>query len=306
MNIIIIGGTGFIGKELTQLFLDTEHSILLFHRNASEYSKEPNVREILGERKNIEDFREDFIRFKPDVVVDIVPYTAQDIWLFQKTFLGVAKKIVLISSCDVYQAYDIFFKNHTGTIETPLQETSELRSILFPYRHIKMEGYDDMIFNYDKLLVEAIGVNSLFITTILRLPAVFGEGDKQQKLSEYIKPMIDNEHSITLDSNKAKWIWTRSYVKNIAYGIFLSILQKNTANNIYNLGDINLTELEIVEKLKSITDWEGTIEIVNEKEPIYNFLQNIHVDISKAKNELKYEPLVDLDTALFNTVKYYR
>lgn len=305
MKVIIIGGTGFIGKEITNLFSRNEHSILLFHRNKSEFSKKPNIREVLGERKNIGKFQNEFSKFDPDIVIDVIPYTAQDIWSLQKTFSGIAKKIVLLSSGDVYKAYDIFLKNLKGSEKTPLKETSELRNILFPYRSKKMVEYDELMFNYDKILVEKIRGNNLFNTTILRLPAVFGEGDKQQKLSEYINPMIKNSNSIMLDPKKAKWIWTRGYVKNVAHGIYLGAIQETKTDEIYNLGDINLTELEIVEKLKSITNWKGNIEIVAEQKPTYNFSQNIQLDISKAKKVLSYEPIVDLETALRNTAKYY-
>jgi hypothetical protein len=71
-------------------------------------------------------------------------------------FKGLARRVVAISSGDVYRAYDRFRRADPGSPDpTPLMEASPLRDRLFPYRD-KAHGPDDFLFNYEKIF-EDIG-----------------------------------------------------------------------------------------------------------------------------------------------------
>ena len=77
MKILIIGGTGFIGRHLMS-HLEEEHELLLIHRG-----KKPKVSEfksIITDRRKIPSLRNIFEKERPDVVVDLIPYYAQDAW----------------------------------------------------------------------------------------------------------------------------------------------------------------------------------------------------------------------------------
>ena len=62
----------------------------------------------------------------------------------------------------------------------PLTEDSPLREKLYPYRG---EGKDRSFDEYDKIPVEHAYVNHPEIAgTVVRLPAVYGEGDYQYRI----------------------------------------------------------------------------------------------------------------------------
>ncbi len=67
MKILIIGGTGFVGRHL-QTELSNEHELIIFHRG----EKVTDVRHqsILGDRKELAVHRDHFARIQPDVVID--------------------------------------------------------------------------------------------------------------------------------------------------------------------------------------------------------------------------------------------
>jgi len=246
MKVLIIGGTGFIGNHVTQMFVQNGHHVAVFHRNKKTFVTSLNVVEIIGYRDDIINFKKEFLSFKPDLVIDTIAYTAQDIWGLHLAIKSVTNNLLLLSSGDVYKAYDTFHRNLSDIDNSSMTENSELRNRLHPYKPESVDKYDELLFNYDKILVETMAHEKIFNTTILRLPAVFGEEDKQQKLSEYIKPMVTNQPSIILNSKKANWIWTRSYVENVAYGIYLAATNKAAKNEIFNLGDINLMTIQKV------------------------------------------------------------
>ena len=228
MKVLIIGGTGFIGKHVTQMFVQNGHPVAVFHRNKKVFDPGLHVIEIIGLRDNIISFKKEFLSFKPDLVIDTIAYTAQDSWGLQLALIGVTSNLLLLSSGDVYKAYDTFHKNLSDVDNSPLTEDSELRNRLYPYKPENSDKVDALLSNYDKIVVEIMVQNKIFNATILRLPAVFGEGDNQQKLSEYIKPMVTNQPSIILSAKKANWIWTRSYVENVAHGIYLASTGKKS------------------------------------------------------------------------------
>jgi nucleoside-diphosphate-sugar epimerase len=212
----------------------------------------------------------------------------------------------LLSSGDVYKAYNTFHKNLSDIDNSLLTERSELRNRLYPYKPTTVDKYDELLFNYDKIIVEKMVQKEIFNTTILRLPAVFGPDDKQQKLGEYIRPMVTNQPSIKISTKKANWIWTRSYVENVAYGIYLAATNKAAQNDIFNLGDINIEEFSLITKLKKLSGWKGEIIIdANNDEP-FNYAQNIQMDNSKIKRVLNYAAPINDESALLKTIQNYR
>jgi nucleoside-diphosphate-sugar epimerase len=238
-------------------------------------------------------------------VIDTIAYTAQDIWSLQVAIRDITNNLLVLSSGDVYKVYDTFLRSLPGADNAPATENSPLRDHLFPYKPERTNKYDDLLFNYDKIVVERMIDRQYFNTCILRLPAVFGAGDKQKRFSEYIQPMLAGQPFIKLDPKKAKWIWTRSYVENAAYGIYLAATKPEASNEVFNLGDIHLSELELINKLKSLTGWKGEIILESSTSESYNFDQHLIMDSSKIRKLLSYNEPVKLEAAMERTIQGY-
>lgn len=72
------------------------------------------------------------------------------------------------------------------------------------------EMRDDIYYLYDKILVENILSQANINSTILRFPFVYGQGD-YSRVFPYLKNMLDKDHEIILDKDKAKWASTRGH-----------------------------------------------------------------------------------------------
>lgn len=137
MRILIIGGTKFIGPYVVQSLHKKGHEVILFNRAQTIYPFQFQVNSIQGDRADLLSFKNKFIDFSPDVVIDMIPYSENDTWQLANTFRGLVKRIIVISSCDVYRAYDRLCKIFTDKLmPIPLDETSDLRENFFPYREI--------------------------------------------------------------------------------------------------------------------------------------------------------------------------
>jgi hypothetical protein len=105
MRILVIGGTAFIGPHVVTHLRATHHTVALFHRGQTEAALLPDVTHIHGERHRLLDFAREFRRFDPEIVLDMIPIAQYEAQAVMSLFMGIARRVVAISSIDVYRAY---------------------------------------------------------------------------------------------------------------------------------------------------------------------------------------------------------
>src|SRR5262245_5019506 len=192
MRILVIGGTGFIGPSVVLLLRQRHHDVALFHRGQTMADLPEGVRHILGNRSDLATYREEFARFAPHVVLDMHPMTGEQAQAVMQTFTGIARRVVAISSQDVYRAYGRLIGTEPGPPDpVPLTEDAPLRERLYPYRGAAPRPANDprrWADDYDKIPVErAVLGEPALPGTLLRLPMVYGSRDEQHRLFPYLK-----------------------------------------------------------------------------------------------------------------------
>ncbi|HEY1789000.1 MAG TPA: NAD-dependent epimerase/dehydratase family protein, partial [Verrucomicrobiae bacterium] len=193
MKVLIIGGTRFIGPYVVRRLLDLGHNVMVFSRNRNRQSLPHGVWHFWEERKALPSFRQEFINWAPDVILDMCAYTEAQAREAMAVFKGVCGRIVLVSSCDVYRGWDRFFlRTGSGAFEpTPFTEDAPLREQLY-LRRAQAKNKSDLEYDYEKILVErAMSGDPDLACTILRLPAVYGPKDHGRRLFGIVKRMAD-------------------------------------------------------------------------------------------------------------------
>lgn len=133
MRILVIGGTKFVGPPLVQELVNNGHYVTLFHRGKTFDARTNGADSIMGDRRQLAGYVEEFGRFRPDVVLDMIPYTLTDGQQLMATMRGVAPRIVALSSADAYLAYGRLHRTEPGpSVPVPLKEDSRLREALGP------------------------------------------------------------------------------------------------------------------------------------------------------------------------------
>ncbi|NUO15068.1 MAG: NAD-dependent epimerase/dehydratase family protein [Planctomycetaceae bacterium] len=318
MRVLILGGTAFIGAAAARRLHALGHEVMVFHRGKTRSPLPPEIRHVLGDRHDWNRHAGELAALKPDVLLDMLAMTAQDARDAVATFAGVARRAVVISSCDVYRAFGVLNGSESGAPDPlPLTEKSPLRDRLYPYRGSKPRPEDHpqrWMDHYDKILVErAYHEDRRLPATVLRLPMVYGERDRQHRMFPYLKRMADGRPGILLQDSVAPWRGCRGYVENVAEAIALCVVHPAAAGKTYHVADRDSpAERDWVKAIGRAMGWVGRVyELPEEELPMdlqagMNPAQELVLDSSRIRKELGYSESVPFEEAVRRTAAWER
>ncbi len=313
MRILVIGGTNFIGPPVIIELHRKGHELTVYHRGLHEPELPSDVRHVHSPDAGIPvlTFPPILSDLKPDIVLHMFPVGQADTTAAVAHFTGVARRIVAVSSGDVYRAYGRFLGTEPGAPEpVPIGEGAPLRSTLFPYRHTAA-GPSDWAYHYEKILAERALRTGPLPATVLRLPAVYGPGDPYHRFRPYIRRMKDRRPAILLDSAQASWRWSHGYVENVAHAIVCAVLDDRSVGKVYNIGEEQVpTIAERARRIGDLLGWTGNIVHV-EQEDLPKHLrspvrpgQDLVMDSRRIRVELGYREPVSIEEGLQRTTEW--
>jgi nucleoside-diphosphate-sugar epimerase len=103
MPALILGGTGFIGPHIVWRLMAHGHQITIFRRGSGLADLPGGVGVIVGDRNRLAASAKEFGDLRPDVVVDAIAFTEEQAKGLGCAFHGIAKRIVVLSSGDLYR-----------------------------------------------------------------------------------------------------------------------------------------------------------------------------------------------------------
>ena len=197
MSVLVLGGTGFIGAPLVARLLADGVETLVAHRGAHDGARAlpASATSVVVDRNDPAAVLAAVRDLGADTVIDLLAYTADDTLPLLDALSGQIARYVMASSVDVYANYEgLHRKGRPTPVWDRLTEDAALRTSRHPYRLAKPRAAGDpqaWMDDYDKIpLEEAARAASGFEATILRLPMVFGPGDRQRRFSWAIRPMV--------------------------------------------------------------------------------------------------------------------
>src|SRR5947209_9100719 len=185
------------------------------------------------------------------------------------TVRGIARRVVALSSMDVYRAFGIFHGTEPGPLQpVPLTEESEVRRNLHPYPPEVLKKVQSvfgwMDDAYDKIPVErAVLTDAELPGTVLRLPMVYGPGDPLHRSFPVLKRMQDGREKILFAEEIAVWSSPRGYVENVAAAIALAAGSDLAAGKIYNVAEEPaFSELGWAQEIAAQVGWKGEFVVL--------------------------------------------
>ncbi len=309
MRILIIGGTRLSGPFLVRNLLRLGHQVLLFHRGNNTQNIPTGVEQILAppqpgtspDRYQLRNFAEAFRSFKPDVAIHMIAFTRDDAEIFVETFRGVASRVVVPSSSDVYRVMGILNRTESGPpVPVPIDENGPLREKL------SVHGAGN-----EKRWVEQVVLSEPKLpATVLRLPAIYGPGSYRR--NDWIKRMLDDRPAIVLGSGEARFRFTHSFAEDIGLAIALAAIDERAAGRIYNVGEHDTPpERKRLEDFARVAGYRGRIvEVADELIPGGDGLpfpdQDWLLDTNRIRVELGFNEVSDYDAGIRATMDWQR
>jgi nucleoside-diphosphate-sugar epimerase len=287
------------------------------HRGNTPLTRGSRTVEILAERASLRGMRARFRAWSPEVVLDTILSSAPQAIALLETFRGIARRVVAVSSGDVYRAMAILHCIDSGPLEpTPLTEDSALRTETPPYSKEGLDlaraafpWIDD---EYDKVQVEkAIRAEPELPATVLRLPMVYGPGDPLHRLFPIVKRIQDHRPAILYEQSYAQTVPCRGYVENVALAIAMAVASDGASGRTYNVCEPDaITEADWAARIGAVAGWKGrVIAVPRDRAPKhlihpYRFEQHLFMDSRRIRAELGYVEPIPVDEALRRTIEW--
>jgi len=117
-KVLILGGTGFVGRILTEKLLDSNYDIALFNRGKRNPGIFPEVKHIYGDRET--DEIKQIASGSWDVVVDFSGMQPDNIELVTSLLKGKAGRYIFVSTASVYPL------ENPDELKIPIDESSKI------------------------------------------------------------------------------------------------------------------------------------------------------------------------------------
>jgi 2'-hydroxyisoflavone reductase len=184
MNILILGGTRFVGRVLAERLINKQHEVTLFNRGISNADIFSDVETIIGDRNtDIQKLRNRSF----DAVIDTCAYLPGQINCSASLLKNKVGKYVFISSISVFAE-----PNKPATVEDSpkiqLQYAQDKLDSL-TINDINGENYGGLKYLCEQKLLEFYPDSHL----IIRPGMIIGPHDSTERFARWLKPFINNQ-----------------------------------------------------------------------------------------------------------------
>ncbi|MDM8533423.1 UDP-glucose 4-epimerase GalE [Clostridiaceae bacterium HSG29] len=316
MNILVTGGTGYIGSHTCVELLNSNHSVVIVDNLInSKIETIDKIQEITGKDvvfyekdvTNKESVDEIFSNHKFDGIIHFAGLKAVGESVSKPLdyyFNNLVSTMVLSKACIKYGVNKFVFSSSAtvyGDNKVPFIETMELLKTTNPYGETKAMS--------ERILTDTSLANSEFSVALLRYFNPVGAhesgliGESPNGIPNNLMPFVSKVAKGELkklsifgdDYNTVDGTGVRDYIHvvDLAIGHVSAIEKLNSGVNVYNLGTGKGTSvLEIVNAFKEVNKIDIPYEIV-ERRP--GDIASCYADANKAKKELNWEAKKDIN-----------
>lgn len=294
-RIIVLGGTSFIGRAVTESLVSQGHQVMVVHRGRTEPPDLPPVRHLHADRVDLPRHRDEIADFAPDAAVEVYGMNGRHADAALEA-LPEDIRLVALSSGDVYRAFESL---HTGrqTDALPLTETATLRQTRF------VSGPDDENLEVEERYLQRGG-------TILRLGAVYGPHDYQRRYEFILRRLRAGRRRIPIGSGG--FLFSKVYAPDVAAAVGLALANDAVAGQVFNVVESATAPFRLL--AQQILDAAGAsdtelVRVADESLPSDLALtgaisQHLLLDSNKVRNVLGWRE-TDPDQALTVSVSWH-
>jgi nucleoside-diphosphate-sugar epimerase len=306
MNVLIIGGTRYMGRLAVEQLLARDDEVTVFSRGNVRPAWWDRVQHIAGDRTDLADFRAKLKGRSFDAVIDMRAFRKEQVTSAHDTFDGTCGRYLMVSTGSVYMRDQVNYAT-----QCPFKESDvDWSSIDYTYP----EGQDP--YGVGKRHCEKwLQENSRIPYTVIRVPAVFGWDDPTARMWWWVQRALDGREVVVAAEHRG--LFRTLYAGDAASTFLRAIDLPAAANQIYHVA---MEELVSVERWSSLI-WaaaghSGTVTFVPEAiirrqpgldayaPPLTRAVSTVW-DLSKARRDLGFRT-TPLARWIQETVDWYR
>ena len=318
-RVLVVGGTIFIGPSVVRQLAHAGHPVAIFHRGEHETDLPVDVRHIHGDRDQMIKQRREIDAFRPEVVVDMRAMTEAQARSVAEAVRGIARRLVVVSSMDVYRAYGRLHGTEPGPpLTPPFDEDSPLREKLYVYREHTpsvIAQRPPWMDDYEKILVERVAMQDPRLAgSVVRFPMVHGERDAQRRFYRIWKRIVDGRRAILLSTKDAAFRSSRTHVDNAAHAVAAVATDDRASGRVYNVAEPDaLTWSEWALLVGKQMSWGGQL-VIRPSDELPPHLRDARPDIwdhhlvadtTRIRRELGYREVVSREEGLRRALAWY-
>ncbi len=291
MQVLVIGGSRFIGLALVQRLLMDGHRITLVNRGRTADPFGTRVSRVIGDRADPQTLQRAVARREFDAVIDVISFRGEDTQTAIEKLAGRIGHFIHISTASVYLIRErLLAPFREDDFAGRLAPKSEATSSSWTYAYHKRRC---------EVALAQAWESDQFPYTSLRLPMVVGPGDYTERAQSYLERLLDGGPIILPDGGLNSWgfLW----VADVAETIAANLMNSNAFGRAYNLAGREIVALkQFVETaaahlgvrptLASVPlDWLNRLNLGTAFSP-YTHDHDIVLDTSAAERDLLFEP----------------
>jgi nucleoside-diphosphate-sugar epimerase len=299
-NLLIVGGTGFIGGWAVKKAIESGYKVTVLARNLPNPKvQKKNIVYLSADLSSLKEVKNaiEFTKFTHVInlsgEINHSPFNVGGKEVIENHFIGLVNLVASLDREFLKCFIQVGSSDEYGSAHAPQNENHECIP-LSSYSFAKLSAN-----NFLKMLSQSEN----FPAIMIRLFLVFGP---HQKLDRFLPQIIS---SCLLNKkfpvSKGEQLRDFCYVEDVIDGIFLAMESKNLYGNIFNIGSGRPIKIrDLVNKI---------VEIIGKGEPIFGALpyrdnenMSLYADISKANLLLKWKAKTIFDEGLLKTIKHYR
>lgn len=302
LNILVIGGTGFLGSNLVGGLERQGHNIRVLSRgNVRDLVNYQNVEYIVGDINNNEDLDKSIngMDYVYHLASTTNPKSSENDLIFDVS-TNLSSSINILKGCVKNNIKKFIFCSSGGTVygnhnKMPISENFKCEPI---------SSYGLVKYNIE-LYIKYFNYKYNLDYEILRLSNPYGKkqfpGGSQGVIPTFIKNILnDNEIKVFGDGSSIRdYLYIDDFID-----LSIKLLSNNKKNNILNVGSGNGTSIgKLIEKMELLIGKKANINFL----PPRKFdVSQIYLNIDKVSKVYDWKPKITLDEGLQKTIDWVK
>lgn len=220
-NILILGGTGFVGRILSEKLLKSDYSVTFFNRGKRNANLFPEFTKITGDRNTEDIFKIAAGRW--DVVVDFSGFFPDNLETVVSLLKNSAGRYIFVSTASVYDV------THPSKLKYPIKENSPILKCT-PEQRADKHPFN--FYGNKKAECESILLGADWLDVIIFRPAlIYGRYDPTDRFYYWLYRAKNQDKILLPDDGITEQ--TNTYSEDFA-SVLLKAIEIEEHNKIYN------------------------------------------------------------------------